>query len=167
MPSHPEELVQRKGSFAAVFSISTLAFICALLTTLYVVHRNSFCVAEWKFIEDEVYIDAAINEELSFLVRKKTILGYEIVPFNNRAEFIELNPNCCKVLRGIEEQEPYRMRSLASKILGYYGAAVLLKYNLRIREAGGKLAERQASPFIILDSCAGAGDDDIGRYKIN
>jgi hypothetical protein len=137
---------------------------------LYALHRNSYCFAQKRFVPEAELVNAAIDEELNYLREGEAMDGHEFVLFKDRDEFLRLNPGCCKIVSGDEEREPYQMHGRIEMVLGYYGAAIQLKYTLRTREADGSVVERKASPFIILDSCGGKGVHDfkfLTSYGIN
>lgn len=139
-----------------------------LMVASYVLHRNSYCIGEGRFIPDSEAIDAAIREELRFLDARREIRGRKIVPFKDKQEFLNLNPKCCKILRGDEEREAYNFMGVFSIITGYYSSAVEVKYMLKIADANGQLVETVANPIIVVDACgiSRAGENTIKKYQV-
>ena len=138
-----------------------------LISPFYALHRNSFCIDQWRFVPDSEAIDAAVTEELRYLDARGSMDGRKILPFKDKQEFLRLNPNCCKVLRGDEEREAYNFMGFFSVISGYFGSAVEVKYVLKIADAEGRFVERLANPILIVSSCgrAGLGENTIKNSK--
>lgn len=141
----------------------------ALLTLpFYVLHRNSFCIDEWRFVSDNEAIDAAVTKEVMNLNGRGTISGRKFIAFKDKQEFLSLYPNCCKILRGDEERKAYNFMGFFSVISGYFGSAVEVKYMLQIADAEGRFVESPATITMIVSSCgqAGLGENVFGNYQI-
>jgi hypothetical protein len=143
--------------------------LAAYCLVLYVGHRNQYCFSQWRFMSEAELVPLAIDDELRFLQRKKAIYGHVFVQFKDREEFLKLNPDCCKIVHGDEEITPYELSSWTSMTIGFYGSAIQLKYKLKTREVDGKIIERNASPFVILDACGGLREKAVrvGAYDID
>jgi hypothetical protein len=147
----------------------TLAGLVLLVLPFYVLHRNSYCVGESRFVQESEQIDAAVREEVRYLNARMSARGRKLLPFKDKTEFLGLNPDCCKILRGAEEDEVIESNGLLNLIFGYYGSAVEVKYTLKIQDSEGRLVDRLQAPIIVVDSCgrAGIGENDVKNYSIN
>jgi hypothetical protein len=143
-----------------------MSIALGLLVFIYVMHRNSYCFAESRFVSDEEIIDAAIREEVEYLQAVKTKYGRKIVTFKDKEEFLKSFPNCCKILRGSEEREAYNFNGFLNVFFGYYGSAVEIKYILKLAEKSGGFVEAPVIPIRVVNSCgiAGLGENDLGNY---
>ncbi len=139
-----------------------------LISPFYFLHRNSFCIDQWRFVPDSEAIDAAVTKEVMNLNGRGTISGRKFIAFKDKQEFLSLYPNCCKILRGDEERKAYNFMGLFSVISGYFGSAVEVKYMLQIADAEGRFVESPATITMIVSSCgqAGLGENVFGNYQI-
>ena len=135
-----------------------LALVPSLFALTYFANRSAFCTSEWRFLNEQELIDAAIADEiepehLESTFKSGTSIDGQYVAYQGVAEFKEHNPNCCRILTGDEERETLHMYGFISRLNGEYATGVHLNYNLKYIDSKGAGNKRPTQSTVPVSSC--------------
>jgi hypothetical protein len=128
--------------------------ICLLLS------YNGFCFREWRFLSDRDYFIAAIGEILKIETYPEVLdssgstmfLPVNVLPYATVEQFLQQNPNCCRVIS--HEDGPWP--SLGERLWGAAAALVSMTYKLNYSAASGRPETAAGSTIYVITNCGRA-----------
>jgi len=139
--------------------VTTIASLVAVLSLSY----YGFCFGQRRFLSDAEYFNAVIDEVLqaktySFTTYQQGTVSFnsvKAVQYRDKQEFLELNPNCCKiVLHNVGDQGPYT--SFSDRVFGRAAKIVSATFNMRHLDDNGNPQNRVGTGQYAVTNCGRA-----------
>lgn len=122
----------------------------------YAMWRNyhGYCADLGRYLTDQEFIDAAIDEVLSSVraFGRSTKLEPSVIVYRDRESFLRVNPECCE-REGRYRDEGPRPMSLWKRITGYQFTWVAVRYKERELYSDGRREDKTQRGYFFLDSC--------------
>jgi hypothetical protein len=129
-----------------------LAGAVALVATIYVLHRQSFCFAEWQFTRGEVKINAAALEAFQWNNATNSKLNRPI-RYGSIEEFRAMNPDCCQIATIQEVRRWHGEPSFMNVLFGYQTDIVRVRYAERFLKEDESHRSKDRLMMIPVSSC--------------
>ncbi|MBL8907097.1 MAG: hypothetical protein JNM20_10515 [Rhizobiales bacterium] len=134
--------------------LTVLAGAVAVIATIYVLHRQSFCISEWRFTSDEVKINAAAFE--AFQWNNATNSNPKVnrpIRYASIEEFRTINPDCCQIATIEEVRRWHGEPSFMNVLFGYQTDIVKVRYAERFLKEDETHQSKEKLMMIPVSSC--------------
>jgi len=138
--------------------LTTLVGAAALVAAIYALHRQSFCISEWRFITDKEKGNAgALWAFHSNNGMAESQLSVKPQAYNSFQEFNDVNPNCCRVIADEVRWAGDRWETVQFGFFDYlFGLqvdALLVEYKERLVNERGDQEVRTRAVVVPVSSC--------------
>jgi hypothetical protein len=115
--------------------IGVVALIIAIVGGVLSLSYNGFCFRQQRFLSDDEYFDATIDQIIRGRTFVQTTSGpgfirsvvLNVIPYTDKDEFRRRNPNCCKIVpHNVGDQGPFT--SFRQRLFGYAANIVSVTY---------------------------------------
>jgi len=126
----------------------------AVIGTIYALHRQSFCISEWRFTSDEEKIDAAAFE--AFQTNNARNVNPSVgspIPYATVEEFRLLNPDCCQIATNDERRRWRGSPDFLNVLFGLQTDIVRVRFLERFPKEDQAHQTREKLLMIPVSSC--------------